>query len=770
MKDFFSTTLKFIIYTGIFIIPFIALFIYNNLYFPFITSKAFLFYSIIQIIFFAWVILAFKDHIYRPKISFIFISLLSFLVFLTLAAIFGVNSHNSFWSNFERMEGVILHFHLFAYFLVISSVFHTRNMFYRLFNTSIIVSVVISTIGLFQRFGDLETYQSSWRIESMFGNAAYLAVYLLFHIFIVLFLLINRSKDKSPLLFLYYIALPLQLITLFFTATRSAMLGLIVGMFVFALIVSIFEKDRINLKKVSISVLLICILLVSGFLVFKESSFVKNTPQLEGFTKISFEEFQNQGRYFVWPMAIKGFLERPVLGWGSENFMDIFNREYDPRMHSFERWFDRAHNSFLDFLFAGGILTFLAYLSIFFFAFYYIWKREKTFSVSEGAALSGLLVAYMVNNFFIFDNLFGYIIFFTVSSFINLEAKSFKELPEKSFKKEIVYIVTVFSIILLVISFYFIVYKPFKTNTLLISAMRDGRIAQSHLNLETGEGIERSKLYLRNSLEKFQEALSLNTYGNAEIVKQLIEISKFVYSDESISEEIRIDFLNLVISESEKLLIRNPKNVFLMFNLSSFLNDIGEYEKALEYTKESKKLSPKKQDIYFLEAFIYLGLGEKERAFEIFEEAYNLEPSFNRAIRFYLVGALEIQNEELITELFNQHKEVFYFDNNILNSLVSSGHFNEVLEIWKIRVKENPNDRDFRLSLAAAYYELGQIDNAIESIREAIRVSEKNMERVFNQNISEEEKNKVHQEHQSFEISALNLIGEIRSGSVIQTY
>ena len=71
-------------------------------------------------------------------------------------------------------------------------------------------------------------------------------------------------------------------------------------------------------------------------------------------------------------MAIKGFIEKPILGWGQEGFNFVFNKYYDPRMYTQEPWFDRAHNTYLDWLIVGGALGLLSYLAII-FLFYIIY-------------------------------------------------------------------------------------------------------------------------------------------------------------------------------------------------------------------------------------------------------------------------------------------------------------------------------------------------------------------------------------------------------------
>jgi hypothetical protein len=75
-----NSTLRSLILTGVFIIPFIPLYVASNMFFPFITGKNFAFRVLVEIIFALWAILALRDSDYRPKYSSIFGAFFGFLV------------------------------------------------------------------------------------------------------------------------------------------------------------------------------------------------------------------------------------------------------------------------------------------------------------------------------------------------------------------------------------------------------------------------------------------------------------------------------------------------------------------------------------------------------------------------------------------------------------------------------------------------------------------------------------------------------------------
>src|SRR3989338_5007736 len=95
----------------------------GDLFFPFITGKNFFFRMAVEILFALWATAAIFDKKYRPRPSPIFWAVLATVGVLTLSTIFGENPYRSFWSNYERMEGLVGHLHLLAFFIVITSMF-----------------------------------------------------------------------------------------------------------------------------------------------------------------------------------------------------------------------------------------------------------------------------------------------------------------------------------------------------------------------------------------------------------------------------------------------------------------------------------------------------------------------------------------------------------------------------------------------------------------------------------------------------------------------
>ena len=103
---------------GLFLVPFLVLFVPSSFFFPYIAGKAFAFRLIVEIITAGWLVLADQSPKYRPHRSYILLAATIFIVVLGVAMVAGENPYRSFWSNFERMEGLVTHLHLFFYFLL----------------------------------------------------------------------------------------------------------------------------------------------------------------------------------------------------------------------------------------------------------------------------------------------------------------------------------------------------------------------------------------------------------------------------------------------------------------------------------------------------------------------------------------------------------------------------------------------------------------------------------------------------------------------------
>ncbi len=615
------------------LIPFIVL--SSSTFFPYIAGKNFAFRIVVEIMLAAYLVLAAIDPAYRPRKSYLLGALGAFIGIITIAAIFGENPTKSFWSNFERMEGVVTYFHLLAYFIVASTVLTVRKMWRPYLNFHLFAGVIMALYALSQLSGAAVGF----RVDGRLGNSSYLGIYAYFNIFIAAFFMVRASfttTGERVRVAIYGAVVLLQMFVLYHTGTRGAILGLMVGAGLATILIAIFERERKKLRKVAVGIIVAIALLVGGFIAVRDSAFVKETPLLARFSEISISNFSTNARVMVWGMAIEGFKERPILGWGMENFNYVFNEYYNPKMHGQEQWFDRAHNVFFDWLIAGGLLALFAYLALFGCAVYCIWRRADLLSAVEKSVLTGLLGGYFFQNLFVFDNITSLIYFFTILAFV--ESLSHKlaggprpkdlrgTIPQDRKKKEapqgvsedIAFVVSGSAIILAIVLIYTVNYKGYMQNTTLIRAMS-----------------ENSKEGLAHNLELFKDTVAYGSFGTSEAREQLRQISINEFDSSKGVSDIQKSFLFLAVEENAKQADGLPRDARYQFLAGNLLNRVGQFDQALVYLIKAHELSPAKQTILFELGNAYYNKKDTAKAEEIFKQAYELAPEYENAKKFY---------------------------------------------------------------------------------------------------------------------------------------
>ena len=693
---------------GVFLMPFLALVVLNDMFFPFITGKNFVFRVLVEIIFGAWVVLALTSVSYRPKRSWILIALGAFVVIMTIADLFGVNISRSFWSNYERMEGLVTLLHLFAYFVVATSVLTTEKLWERLFQVSLCASVIVGIYALLQLSGAITINQGGVRLDATFGNATYLAVYMLFHIFIAA--LLSVRARVSSLRLVYGATILLNVFILYHTATRGTILGLIGGVLLTALLIALFGKEKPLFRKIAAGVVIGVVVLIGVFFAIKDTNFVKKSPVLSRFSGISLQEQTTKSRFQVWGMAIEGFKENPLLGWGQDNFNLVFNKYYDSRLYDQEPFFDRAHNVLLDWLIAGGILGLLAYLSIFVAALFYVWRRrDNSFSIMEKSVITGLFAAYFFQNLFVFDNLISYVLFVTVLGYIHTMATRNNKQEEPVHAARPEHVAMAIVLVATVILIYAVNAKGFLTSRTLIRGMTPQ---------EAG---------LEKNIEYFKKALAYNSFGTPEAREHLMQTAGRL-SATNAPQDMKQKIILLARDEMLKQIKETPDDMRYELLIGSFLNSVGAPDEAIAHLERAIELSPGKQSTYFELANSYIGKGQYDKALEIMKTAYEIEPKNGNARDIYAVIAIYNKNFDLAEELLVPvYGTIAVPDDRFIQAFVAVKDYETVINIWKGRIlkaqETGADNAQFHVSLAAAYLASEQRTKAIAELEKAAELN-----------------------------------------------
>ncbi len=715
LRDF----LRFIVLACVFATPFICLIVAENMFFPFITGKNFTFRILVEVMLGAWALLMFVDATYRPRFSWILVAAGAFLTVIAVADFHGVNPYKSFWSNYERMEGLITTAHLFLYFIISASVLATEEMWKWFWRTSLGASVIVSLYAFSQLSGSAAIHQSSDRLDATFGNSAYLAVYALFNIFIAAFLYF-RSDKKSGLQWFYPVIAILNLVVLYYTQTRGSLLGLVAGGFLTMLLVAILDKERPKLRKYAIAGTLGVVLFVGLFIAFRQSSFIQSHPTLQRLASISVSDATTGSRVMIWEMSWKGFKEHPILGWGQENFLYVFAKYYNPKMYTQEPWFDRSHDVFFDWLVAGGALGLLTYLSMFASLLYYLWFTKKHhFTVLERSIFTGMLAGYFIHNVFVFDNLTSYIIFFGLLGYMHAlsaeapsqeGAKDKAALRKKNKDGELeAGDLAIAGLVILVLTtgmIYFVNIRNMNANIALINAIRPDGVL-----VDDGHGGKKIAI---------QDVLSPDLFGTGEAREQLAQFAVQTL-DPRIPEATRKQFYDLTATQFEEELKNDPMNVRTQSFAATFYARFQQYDKALEHYQKAIANSPSRQSTRLDLVMMYLSMGRYADAETEAKTAYDLLPENADAGIAYASALIYNKHLDVAGAVIAKLGDSAY-DSRIVNAYGNAGAFDKVVQLVNEKIaKGKAVGRDY-FALAGGLASLGQKEQALAAIQKAVEM------------------------------------------------
>ncbi len=705
--------LRLVVLSGIFALPFIVFIVSTSLFFPFITGKNFTFRIIVEIIAGAYLALALLDPAYRPKRSWLLGAFALFVVIVALADIFGTYPFKSFWSNFERMDGWVTLAHLFLYFVVLFGTLNTEKLWRRFWQVSLAVSALVAGYGLLQVVGVASLnpgFSSAARIDATLGNPIYLAVYMLFHIGIGALLWArsfeeNGQEKRVSFSLLYGASILFSTLILFMTGTRGAMLGLIGGLFLAALLAGLTSVEWRRFALVALALLLV---LAGGFFLVREQAWVRSIPYIERLATISFSDATIQARFMNWGIAWEGVKERPILGWGQENYALVFDKYYNPKMYAQEQWFDRVHNIIFDWLVAAGFLGLLSYLSIIGTALWLLWRRASSaFSNAERIILTALIAAYFACNLTVFDNITSYMLFTSILAYIAWHGSADAQtLPLPTISRSMLPAAAFCAVILVWGSAWYVNARAISANRALLQALQPQ---------ENG---------LMENLEQFKKAISYGTIGVQEVREQLVQGAIQVAGVEGMDAGVRKSFHDTAVSEMRLMMEESPQTVRFPFFLAILHRAYGEHEASRELLEKAHELSPGKQTILFELAANAYTRGDTERALEIYRDAYELAPEFIDARIFYAALAIRMGRDQLADELLAPLlASGDAADPRIASAYVSRRRYDKIAAVWEARVAAKPDDLEAYFTLAAAYYGAGNSQRAIGILEEAGRIA-----------------------------------------------
>lgn len=410
----------------------------------FVVSKAIYARALIEVLVLLWMFLLIRDSRFRPPGSWVLLAFALCLLASLLAAVWGINPTHSIWSSYDRMTGVwdLTHWLLLALALV--SVVQSPRIWRLLFNWQLGITLLLSLIALTQVFGIsiIPSIAAKCRVDATLGNPSFLAPLLIISVlvaagFLARSFLKPEHQELDSLaatseeahrdygenhwatiaLRIFWLAvITLGIFALIQTGTRGALIGLVAGALAMPVALLIWG-NRQALKPLALISGAIFLVVVSLYAI-DQSVGLSVTPGCESqtasarLTKLASAATGDGSPGFSFNLRLAsvkagllGFVERPLFGWGPENFGYAFDRYADATIFKHGSFVqDKAHNQVVEELTTKGIIGAAAFLFMWAALVWAVIRRRRPAGEEALAyAILGALTAYFVQNLFLFD-------------------------------------------------------------------------------------------------------------------------------------------------------------------------------------------------------------------------------------------------------------------------------------------------------------------------------------------------------------------------------
>jgi len=683
----------------VFLLPLITS---SSYFFPFIVPRNTLFRIAVglSLALFAMLVAARpKLHIYKKNK--ILLSYALFIIVLIISSLLNGDFLYSFWSTYERMDGLIALLFLFAFLTVLIGVYKTDKAWEHLFRFTVLISFFVAFIGWSQHVGAdfLLASAGGERVSSTLGNSTYFAAFSMFQIFFAAYLIIKAKSEKLYLEFILLIALDAILIVsagktgifqslfehitlvffffvpqlfilasqyvkkdtfklyavrgyfsivilinflaLFNTQTRGALVGLIIGMFLILLGFVFLQKGKKVLKQASIGALIILVGGISSLFYFKDAEFIRGNKALSRVASISLTDNTAKTRFLNWEASFKGWKEQPILGWGEERYQIVFNKYFPQEIyrHTGSRvWFDRPHNVVVQNFVHGGLLGGLAYISIFLFAVFALYKYwRRTGDITTSLLFTGLLAAYTIQNLFVFDSINTSMLFILTLGFIiyKTEERDDNAIAEKLLVKKPPYLL----FILLLLLVYSLTVPKAQANTAYIK-----NIVSLNENVRAGD-------ITGEIIETMESTINTQYLGKFELRQNYADAVRGFLNTNTITNEQKLLLIQSAVSELKMSIESQEDNVRNYAFLSSLYIEASRYDGTyandnIELVTKALELSPTRTHLYYAIGRSYLVVGNAEKAVESFAKGLELSPKVSDAHLNYLAALITVRDFE----------------------------------------------------------------------------------------------------------------------------
>ena len=713
MNFFFKLSLWFV-RVGLFLALATPFVVFESTVFPYLFGKIVFFQIIIEIIFPFFVYLALRNPEYRPKRNVIFYALAGYLAVLLFSGIFGVDFLRSFWGYRERSDGIFTMLHFFAFFAMLQGAFRSRREWFWFFNSLLVGGLIVVSnnfLTVSKAIFDAGKFFLP-REGGLSGNVIFYAGFALFEVFIALSLFSAARRKREKIFYIF--AAAIFILAVFLSLTRGAMLAALATAFL-ALIVWALGGSR-QKKIIALSGIAAMLIIFVGLFFVRNASFISENQVLSRLLNISISDDTGETRALAWGSALKGFAERPVLGWGYTNFYVPFNKFYNPKLlsHSVnETWFDRAHNIVFEHLAGTGALGLAAYLFLLGAIVYAAWESKDMTKRVLGFGI----VAYFLQNLFAIDNPSAYLAFYIIAAYVSSGAKEII-VPQKPEKINFLKFILLAAVS--VASIYFIYYINIKSFIAGNYELRAALLAENNLE---------------ESLSWYRRALSVSSPWRSEAIMAFVKtVVSGVQSQKLVGEAARLSLEEAKNQLDEATIRRNKISAYDYYLMGRLYSEWGKFDgayfpKAEEALELALELSPLRQQIYYGYGRAKILAGKPAEALPLFRKMVELNPEVAESHWYLGLEYNELGMPEAIDEIVLSY-DLGYSPRTMgearlmMDALVAKKELFKIPRIYDDLISGDPKNASLYAELAALYAKLGDKDKARAAALRAMEVDQ----------------------------------------------
>lgn len=670
-----------------------------------------------------------------------------FGVFL-LATVFSVDSHFSLWGDPGRNGGFV-NFAFYILFSLMIFLIIKKDDWKKIFDFSIFIGIIVCLVAIFQQFGLFGEIIMTipYRPVSTMGNTILLSLYLLLLTYIT-FALGIREKNTYKKIFYFFSAVFFIIINVFSAETRGTIGGLGVGFLFF-----LFGYPGLPKKIRNFGIIALVILISIGYgakLYMDSHLYVYSLMPTIMRTSLDrtlsiFEGAKIMGsRISAWKVSWEALKEKPILGYGPENFMIGFDKHYNSNLVDigaydtsgdlYREWWNRAHNILFDIALSAGIPAMIIYVSLFIIL---IWQLQKSRKRNpENAlmahALQATFIGYFISLLFSFDSVSTYLIFFFLIGYslyiisTGKESEEQKTFPraENIVNKLFPYRLIISALLFIILVFFIYAYNivPLRVNKEMNVAMI---YADNRLCPDAFESI--NKIYPQIKGNIIDNYLGLRSifaiYGcirnnkdrNLAVIDQAIQIM----GDSAKAHPAYVQNW-LLLGEFNSILIEQ-KNNLTNFNYSPTEEMEAIKDEANSYFQKAHELSPGRPTILMEWAKLKILTDDFKGAEEKLNECFALNKNYIACIWGMALAKGYAKDLQGFKYYYNLATEKNYrtgieeSQKQLVDMFIRNGDYVSLVEPYQKLIamtSDSQKKAQLHAALAATYVELKQYSNA----------------------------------------------------------